>query len=90
MQHPQRLEQARELCETGSLGHAQFVALLDHELRTPLGALFAASDVLESVQPGSADDAAARAVIARQVRQLRAVLDEVVCIGRMLASPKER
>jgi signal transduction histidine kinase len=85
----QRLEQARALCDSKSLGHDAFIALLNHELRTPLGALLAASEVLESAAPGSADDAEARAVISRQARQMRYVLDEVVLIGRSMALQQE-
>ncbi|ROZ72074.1 histidine kinase dimerization/phospho-acceptor domain-containing protein [Ramlibacter sp. WS9] len=85
----QRLEQALALCESKSFGHDEFIALLNHELRTPLGALLAASEVLDSVTPGSPDDASARAVIARQVRQMGSVLDELVRIGRTIASRQE-
>lgn len=90
MQNLQRLEQARALCESESFGHGDYIALLDHEMRTPLGALLSASEVLDSVAPGSPDDAAARAVIGRQARQLRYVLDELVRIGRTLAVRQER
>jgi signal transduction histidine kinase len=90
MQNLQRLEQARALCESESFGHGDYIALLDHEIRTPLGALLSASEVLDSVAPGSPDDAAARAVIGRQARQLRYVLDELVRIGRTLALRQER
>ncbi len=68
--------------EDGSLDHDEFLALLSHELRTPLGALLAASDVLDTVAPGSADDAEARAVIARQTRRLAQVLHEMLELGR--------
>ena len=90
MQNLLRLEQARELCESESFGHGEYIALLDHEMRTPLGALLSASEVLDSVAPGSPDDAAARAVIGRQARQMRYILDELVRIGRTLASRQER
>jgi two-component system, chemotaxis family, CheB/CheR fusion protein len=89
MQAPQSLEQARNLCESQSFGHEEFMALLSHELRTPLGALIAASEVLGTVVPGSPDDAEARAVVARQVRRLRYVLDELVQVGRTLSAKQE-
>jgi signal transduction histidine kinase len=68
--------------EDGNLGHEEFLALLSHEMRTPLGALLAASEVLAAASPGSADDAEARAVVARQTRQLACVLDELLEVGR--------
>ncbi len=90
MQNLHRLEQARSLSESDSLGHGDYIALLDHEIRTALGALISASEVLNSVAPGSPDDVAARAVITRQVQQMRYILDELVRIGRTLASRQER
>ena len=68
--------------EDGNLDPEEFMALLSHEVRTPLGALLAASDVLEAVPPGSNDDAEARAVIGRQSRRLVRVLNEMLEIGR--------
>lgn len=88
MQTSQRLQQARARSERDAFGHDEFMALLSHELRTPLSALVSASEVLGSVAPGSPDDEEARAVIARQTRQLRYVLDELLHIGRAL-SPKQ-
>jgi signal transduction histidine kinase len=73
--------------EYGNLDQEEFLALLSHEMRTPLGALLAASDVLAAVPPGSADDAEARAVIGRQSRRLANVLHEMLEIGRAKCQP---
>jgi signal transduction histidine kinase len=89
MQTLERLEQARALCrDTEEFGHDEFLELLGHELRTPLGAIMAASDVLDAAVPGSSDDLEARAVIARQSRQLRHVVNELLDIGRSMSSRK--
>jgi nitrogen-specific signal transduction histidine kinase len=50
---------------------------LNHELRTPLTALSAAAQVLESAEPGSADEAEARAIIVRQTDQLTQIVNQL-------------
>lgn len=62
-----------------------FLILLAHDLRNPLGAISAAVDVLES---GGADDATAaeaRSIIARQSRGLSHLLNELLDVGRLAA-----
>lgn len=51
-------------------GDADFRQALDHALRTPLGALASAADVLALAEPGSATAQEARDVIARQTAAL--------------------
>lgn len=52
----------------------QAMARWRHALRTPLNALLAAAQVLETVPPHSAVAAEARRIVARQARQLAWVI----------------
>jgi CheY-like chemotaxis protein len=52
-------------------------ALLNHRLRTPLGALSSAAEVLQSLPPGSPDAEEARAIVARQTARLAQLLDDM-------------
>jgi CheY-like chemotaxis protein len=54
------------------------LALLSHQLRTPLGALSVANEVLQVVEPGSPDAREALAVIGRQTAKLSQLLHDVV------------
>jgi CheY-like chemotaxis protein len=60
--------------------------LLGHQLRTPLGAIAAAVEVMESAEPGSADALEARAVIGRQTQHLLRIVNELPDIERRIAS----
>lgn len=53
-----------------------------HQLRTPLGALSAANDVLQAVPPGSKDAQEAVAVIGRQTARLSQLLYDMASSGR--------
>ncbi|MFC5498232.1 histidine kinase dimerization/phospho-acceptor domain-containing protein [Caenimonas terrae] len=62
-----------------------FLALVGHELRNPLGALIAAADVLESCGADAETAAEARSVIARQARNLAQLVNELQDTGRLMA-----
>lgn len=55
----------------------ELLTALGHRLRTPLGALSSAAEVLQVVEPGSADAEEARAVIERQTLRLAQMLNEL-------------
>ena len=61
----------------------EFLAMLSHELRNPLGAIAGAAAVLDRI--GKPDEAgmAARAVIARQVRNLTTLVDDLLDVARV-------
>lgn len=61
----------------------EFLAMLAHELRNPLGAVASANAVLSRI--GGSDNAAARAraIIARQVEHLSGVIDDLLDISRL-------
>ncbi|MDP3759758.1 MAG: response regulator [Ramlibacter sp.] len=55
----------------------ELLTALGHRMRTPLGALSSAAEVLQVVEPGSADAEEARAVIERQTLRLAQILNEL-------------
>jgi signal transduction histidine kinase len=61
----------------------EFLAMLGHELRNPLGAIAGAVAILDRI--GKPDDSAgaARAVIERQVRQLTALVNDLLDVARV-------
>ncbi|MDY0745357.1 ATP-binding protein [Paucibacter sp. R3-3] len=81
---------ARIEAEDANRAKDEFLAMLGHELRNPLGAIASASEVL--AQLGSAPPAkaaalgeSARAIIARQTRQLARLVDDLLDIGRVIS-----
>ncbi len=74
---------ARAAAESANRAKDEFLAMLGHELRNPLGAATNAATVLER----STDDAARRqatGVILRQVRHLARLTDDLLDAGRAL------
>lgn len=63
----------------------EFLAMLTHELRNPLGAISAAADVLESTHPTSATAADARSIVSRQARQLSQMMHALLDSTRAIA-----
>jgi len=55
----------------------ELFAAINHKLRTPLGALSSAAEVLQTLPPGSPDAAEARAIVARQTARLAQMLDDL-------------
>ena len=77
---PEALEEerrARRAAEIASQRKEEYLALLGHELRNPLGAIADALNVIERLPSGSADYKAARGVIGRQTEQLAKIVDEL-------------
>jgi PAS domain S-box-containing protein len=84
-----REQAAREEAEAANLAKDEFLAMLGHELRNPLGAISNAVLVLERLgQPGDAT-AGARGIIARQTRHLSRLMDDLLDIGRVMGSKIE-
>jgi PAS domain S-box-containing protein len=61
----------------------EFLAMLAHELRNPLGAIRSAVGVLDWVDRENGPAARARDVIARQVGQLSRLIDDLLDVGRV-------
>ncbi len=76
---------ARREAEAASRAKDEFLTMLSHELRNPLGAISAAIDVLDIAEPGSHTGAEARAIIARQTRNLAHMMNDLLDVGRVIA-----
>jgi len=75
---------ARSAAENANRAKDEFLAMLGHELRNPLGAISNASALLEAsgIKPDQA--ARARGVISRQVGHLTRLTDDLLDVGRAL------
>jgi signal transduction histidine kinase len=76
---------ARRDAEAASRAKDEFLTMLSHELRNPLGAICAAVDVLDVAPPGSPGAAEARAIIGRQSRNLAHMMNDLLDVGRVIA-----
>jgi PAS domain S-box-containing protein len=79
----------RDRAERDSHTTNEFLAMLAHELRNPLGAIRSAVGVLECVDPTNSPVTRARDVIARQVGHLSHLIDDLLDVERV-ASGKIR
>lgn len=79
-------EQAARLeAEKANRAKDEFLAMLGHELRNPLGAISAASEVLNRLDPEHAAAVSARKIIARQTRHLARLMDDLLDVARVIA-----
>jgi PAS domain S-box-containing protein len=62
----------------------EFLAMLGHELRNPLGAVTSASQLLDASEPDSERAVFAREVIARQARHLTRLVDDLLDVSRVM------
>lgn len=76
---------ARQQAEAANRAKDEFLAMLGHELRNPLGAIASAVEVLDRTD-GSTDTAAnARLIIGRQTRHLAHLMDDLLDVGRVIS-----
>jgi PAS domain S-box-containing protein len=76
---------ARREAEAASRAKDEFLTMLSHELRNPLGAISAAVDVLEAAEAGSSNAVEARSIIGRQTRNLAHMMNDLLDVGRVIA-----
>ncbi|HEX7063262.1 MAG TPA: ATP-binding protein [Woeseiaceae bacterium] len=60
----------------------EFLAMLGHELRNPLGALTSATQILNARFPGSRAPSDAVSIISRQVEHMTRIVDDLLDVGR--------
>jgi PAS domain S-box-containing protein len=63
----------------------EFLAMLGHELRNPLGAISTAANLLQDLDADSPTARRARGVLARQTKHLGKLVDDLLDVGRVLA-----
>jgi signal transduction histidine kinase len=80
----QREQRARGAAEAASRAKDEFLAMLGHELRNPLGAIANASRLLDHPRADSQAMQRAREVIARQVEHLARLTDDLLDAGRAI------
>ncbi len=80
-----REQEAREEAEASNRAKDEFLAMLGHELRNPLDVIGTAVRVLDSQPPAPDPEATrrARGILARQVRQLGRLVDDLLDVGRV-------
>ena len=76
---------ARLQAEATNRAKDEFLAMLGHELRNPLGAIGGAMRVLERLPSTSGDHKAARDIIARQSAHLAKIVDDLLDVGRLVS-----
>ena len=75
----------RDRAERDSRTKDEFLAMLAHELRTPLGAISNAVQVLELTQAGGAPASRAHEVIARQVAHITHLINDLLDVERVVS-----
>jgi signal transduction histidine kinase len=75
----------RERAEHDNRTKDQFLAMLAHELRSPLGAISSAVQVLESTRADHEFATRARRVIARQVTHVSRLVDDLLDVERVVS-----
>jgi len=78
----EREKQARAIAEEANRSKDEFLAMLGHELRNPLGAIGNAAQLLAA--PDEESRAHARAVIGRQVQHLARMTDDLLDAARAM------
>ncbi len=76
-------ERARSALQRGDIAKDRFLAVLSHELRNPLASVNAAAKVLASEALDTASRDRAVAIITRQTRGMKVLLDDLLDISRL-------
>ena len=79
----QRERVARAAAEAANRGKDQFLAMLSHELRNPLGTLAGALKVLERLDHDEEAQVVARSVATRQIGQLTHLVNDLLDVARV-------
>ena len=77
-------QKARAIAEAANRAKDEFLAVLGHELRNPLAAVSNAASVIRSPQCTPKQLEFASAVIARQSRHLKRLIDDLLDVGRLM------
>jgi signal transduction histidine kinase/ActR/RegA family two-component response regulator len=80
-----RQEVARAEAEAANRTKDEFLAMLGHELRNPLGAISSAAHVLSRTAADNSATARASEIIGRQVQHLARIVDDLLDVARVVA-----
>ena len=83
-EYMRREQAARVEAENANRAKDEFLAMLGHELRNPLGAIAAASEVLNRLGSENPAATSARQIIARQTRHLARLMDDLLDVARVI------
>lgn len=78
-------QEARQLAESQNKAKDEFLAMLGHELRNPLGAITSAISLLEIEGVGEERARRAREIIGRQSRHLSRIVDDLLDVDRVMS-----
>lgn len=78
-----REQAAREQAEAANRAKDSLIGVIGHELRNPLAALAGAFTVLQRVGDRAAEAEKAREIIGRQLKQMAALVEDLVNFGRV-------
>jgi signal transduction histidine kinase/ActR/RegA family two-component response regulator len=81
----QETERRRVEAEAANQAKDEFLAMLSHELRNPLGAISNALQVLERMGKDEGRDAHMRGIIGRQVQHLARLVDDLLQVSRVMS-----
>jgi len=74
---------ARAAAEEASRAKDEFLAMLGHELRNPLGAIVASMETLERCSTDPQRTGRARQIMSRQLKHLRRLVDDLLDVARV-------
>ena len=74
---------AEQLIQQAVRRRDEFLAMLSHELRNPLGAIVAATSLLQSEPPGDAAHQKRLQILERQSQQMARLLDDLLEVSRV-------
>jgi two-component system, chemotaxis family, CheB/CheR fusion protein len=79
----QDMKEAEQALREADAAKNVFLAVMAHELRTPLAAVTNSAQVMGAVEPGSEPYVAARDILQRQVGNMTRLIDDLVDLSRM-------
>jgi signal transduction histidine kinase len=80
-----RVEDARDTAQAANRAKDDFLAMLGHELRNPIAAIASATEILKRSGATTGAAGQSRAVIERQVRHLKRLVDDLLDAARVQA-----
>ncbi len=79
----QLVEREQSALKAADRSKDEFLAMLGHELRNPLGAITASAEVLRVAKPGDSDALRAQGVIERQTKHITRLIEDLLDVSRV-------